>query len=422
MPGRIAIAAALALSAGGASAATLELTEIIAPGAIVEPIHAAAPPGDETRLFVLSRRTGRIDIYDRTTGQLAPTPFFEGPGDVGGVREQGAYAIAFDPDFATNGRVFLSYANTAGDHLVVQVVDTGGARPEVATVLTVEHPDDNLQGHFGGWIGVDVAGNLFVTTGDSDEIPPPPATVDAESQDLSNLLGAVLRITPNAVGEAPGYTIPEGNLDPSQGRPEIWAHGLRNPFRAGYDAETGALLIGDVGENRAEEINLGIPGANYGWPAREGFLPFPPELVAGMPDFDGPFEDPLFQYLHAPGQLQSVAGGEVYRGPVAGLEGLYFFADIVTTQVYSLEFDPDAPSLTDLTEWVLDFDTGGIGVLVSFAKDASDNLYALDQFGGVYQVTGARDVVRAAEIPLPAAIWLMGAGLALGLAAARRRG
>ncbi len=411
-----------------ASAATLGLVEVADTGAVPAPIHLAAPPGDD-RLFVLSRN-GQIRTIG-PTGSVAQV--FAGPG--GGVAqsgERGAYAIAFAPDFDTSGHLYMSYVAPGDVHRVSRftVPDraTGAVDPASERVIAaIPHPMDGTGNHYGGWIGFDTAGRLFVTTGDSGSLlQDNPPTLDPR-------LGKVLRIDPST-DAFPGddlrnYAIPDDNA----GGSEIYARDLRNPYRGGYDRETGTLLIADVGQNRVEEVNIGVDGASYGWPAFEGSLAFRRDLLPGEPS---DFEFPAYEYLHdtAPIEGRSITGGEVYRGPIAALDGQYFFGDFGSGGIFSLDFVPDAMSVDailpdeSLTAWDIEIDGApepAIASLAGFGVDADGALYVLGlgfgggQPAGVFRIAS---VEGFGAVPLPASAWLLLAGLgALAWRAQRRK-
>ncbi|MEM0944144.1 MAG: PQQ-dependent sugar dehydrogenase [Pseudomonadota bacterium] len=218
------------------------------------------------------------------------------------------------------------------------------------TIITIVHPDDQARGHHGGWIGFDPAGNLFVTVGDGDAKP-----FDDVSQDLSNPFGAVLRIRPVALSDpaslngdlANNFTVPADN--PFVGEPgldEIYAYGLRNPFRGSIDPVTGLLIVSDVGEDSFEEVDVVRPGDNFGWPGFEGTEPFPGSPLAEEPD---PVADPLFVRAHSESPFNALAlvGGPIYRGDIAALKGRYFFIDFAFARIGSITIAPDAVSFSD---------------------------------------------------------------------------
>ena len=221
--------------------------------------------------------------------------------------------------------------------------------------------------HNAGWLGFGPDGYLYIASGE--------VGVPANAQDNTNLLGKILRIDVDPV--ASGYQIPADNPFVGAGggvREEIWANGLRNPWRASFDQATEKLFIGNVGGSAFEEINLGQAGANYGWPNVEG--------IANNPSF----VDPIFAYPHGSGA--SVTGGYVYRGESDGLNGQYFFADFVQSKVFTLRFDGANWVATDRTSQIVP-DVGTIDLPASFGEDARGNLYIVDIDGEVYRLAPA---------------------------------
>ena len=227
------------------------------------PLFVTAPPGDTGRLFIVEK-TGEIEILDLNTGQLLATPFLDVTVDSAG--ERGLLGLAFDPNYATNGCFYIyrtvpgSPAHNEVDRYHVSanpnVADAASATPIISL--------DNLtaaSNHNAGWIGFGPDGDLYIATGENG--------TPSNAQDLSNLLGKVLRID---VHSAAPYAIPDDN--PFVGTPgargEIFDLGLRNPFRDSFDRGTGDFFIADVGQSSVEEINAGVKGANYGWPTSEG--------------------------------------------------------------------------------------------------------------------------------------------------------
>src|ERR1700752_1969383 len=253
-----------------------------------QPLFAAAPPGDTGRLFIVEK-TGTIKILDLNTGSVLATPFLTVPVDPSG--ERGLLGLAFDPDYATNGFFYIyRTVTTPTTHNVVERYQVSG-NPNVAnagsqqTVIDL----DNLSGatnHNAGWIGFGPDGDLYIATGDNAN--------GANAQTLTNLLGKILRI--DVEGGLP-YEIPSDNpfIGTPGARPEIFALGLRNPWRVSFDSASGKLFIADVGQSTIEEVNLGQKGANYGWPNAEG------------PSANPAFTNPIAFYDHSVGH--SIIGG-----------------------------------------------------------------------------------------------------------------
>jgi Ca2+-binding RTX toxin-like protein len=366
---------------------TIQLdTARIATG-LQNPLYAVAPPGDRNRLFIVEQ-TGSIKILDLRTQAILPTPFLTIPaGELlvpGG--EQGLLGLVFHPDYATNGKFYVSYSSpgggNAGQNKLVEYQvseDPNVANPSNAKViLTRNQPVGN---HNGGWLGFGPDGYLYWSTGDGG------GSLSENSQDLTdNLLGKILRLDVNGddfpTDPNRNYAIPATNPFVNQpGDDEIWAYGLRNPWRSSFDRQTGDLYIADVGQGTWEEVNIqpagSVGGQNYGWDAFEGTTPYktqptPPNLV-----------NPAYQYAHN-GASRSITGGYVYRGPVAALNGTYFFADFAVPQLWSLRYN--GSGITDVTNQSAALTPsngeGTVQWISSFGEDADGNLYITDIFGG----------------------------------------
>jgi len=266
-------------------------------------------------------------------------------------------------------------------------------------VLRLVQPQAN---HNGGWIGFGPDGALYVPLGDGgggydDDAGHSPI---GNGQDPGVLLGKILRLNVEGADDFPAdldrnYAIPLDNPFVGQAgiRPEIWALGLRNPWRASFDRETDDFWFGDVGQDTREEIDFqpaASPGGeNYGWRLREGTQQTP--TVGGAEPAD--HVNPVYDYAHAPGECQffgsgSVTGGYVYRGPIAAFQGLYFFGDFCQGLVQSLRFD--GTNFTDFTDWtpMPEFtpDVGSITRVASFGEDGAGNLYVVDYDGELFRV------------------------------------
>ncbi len=361
---------------GGAGPPPTPGTADVALATVVEgldfPVHLSAPSGD-ARLFVVEK-SGRIRIVENDA--LLPEPFLDVSGEVSGGSEQGLLSVAFHPDYGSNGRLFVNYTDRAGDTRVVEYrvssdpgrVDPGTAR----TLLTVEQPFSN---HNGGQIAFGPDGMLYVGMGDGGSGGDP----RGNGQDRSTLLGALLRID---VDGGDPYAVPADNpfVDEADARGEIWAYGLRNPWRFAFDRQTGDLYVADVGQNRLEELNA-VDGAgrglNYGWNVMEGDECFEPRSGC---DRSG-LTMPVAVYGHGDGC--SVTGGHVYRGEaIPELQGLYFYSDFCSGFVRSFRFAGGAA--TDPREWPELAPPGGS--VSSFGEDAAGELYLMTSEGGVFKV------------------------------------
>jgi glucose/arabinose dehydrogenase len=332
------------------------------------PVHLTSPPGDP-RLFVVEQ-PGVIRIID--DGELLPVPFLDLTSQVGSGGERGLLSMAFDPAYATTGFFWVNYTDTNGDtrierYQVSADADVANANSALL-VLEVEQPFAN---HNGGQIAFGPDGMLYIGMGDGGSGGDP----QNHGQRRSTLLGALLRID---VRTAP-YVIPPDNpyVDEPDARPEIWAYGLRNPWRFSFDHGTDHLYVADVGQGQWEELNA-VPadeaGVNYGWRIMEGMHCY----NATSCDETG-LTLPVHEYSHADGC--SVTGGHVYRGEsIPGLEGHYFYSDFCTGFLRSFRLSGGAA--TDHTEW----ETGGVGQVLSFGEDSAGELYILSSNGSVYRL------------------------------------
>ena len=352
------------------------------------PTYVTAPPGDLGRLFILEIGGG-IRILDLATGVVNPVPFLTVPDVVG----EGLQGLAFHPDYGTNG-YFYVYFKAAGRSDLVRytrsadpnLADPGSAHP----IISIVQPAGN---HNGGWVGFGPDGFLYLPLGDGGNQNDP----DNHGQTIVNdLLATVLRLDVDGddfpADPERNYAIPLTNpFVGVTGDDEIWAYGLRNPFRASFDRLTGDFYIADVGQNTREEIDFqpaaSTGGENYGWRLREGMIATPGPIGGPQPP-DG--VDPIYDYEHGSGgnQGHSVTGGCVYRGPVVSLRGKYFFGDYENERIWSIEHDGVA--VTEFLDWTTPFvpDVGAINEIVGFGEDGVGNLYIVDLGGEVFQVVG----------------------------------
>ncbi len=337
------------------------------------PVHLTAPAGDD-RLFVVEQ-AGRIRIFE--DGEVRSTPFLDIRQRVSSEGERGLLSLAFHPHYEGNGRFFVYLTDPDGDSRVEEWTVSGDpnvADPTSASlVLGVEQPFAN---HNGGLLLFDPDGLLLVGLGDGGDAGDP----GNNGQDPHTLLGSLLRLD---VDGGDPYGIPPDNpfADGDGGRPEVWAYGLRNPWRYAIDRPTGLLYVADVGQSDWEEVNVGAvdePGLNYGWNVMEGTHCFRPSSGC---DETG-LTLPVLEYSHAEGC--SITGGVVYRGEaVPALQGRYLYADLCEGWIRSFRFaDGEA---TDVVEHV----SGGIGSPVSFGTDGSGEVYVMTAEGGVYRFTGS---------------------------------
>lgn len=375
------------------------------------PLFLTTAAGD-SRLFV-AEQGGMI----KTLQNGVASTYLDLSGLVDSSGERGLLGLAFDPNFLSNQRFYVDYIdkttlNTVVASYTAPGVNAASADPNSGhTLLTVEQPAGQ-NNHKAGWLGFrnGEPGNLYIATGDGGSANDP----DNRAQNLNDNLGKILRITPNASGS--GYTIPDDNpfAGSTPGNDEIWAYGLRNPFRNSFDPQTGNFWIADVGQDTREEINLqpaGTPGGrNYGWRALEGDGDNP--AVPAAPPANA--TAPLFSFTHASGLGGSIIGGYVYRGAAnPSLQGAYIFGDFVTGRIFALR--QQNGSVTSFDELTSALGTPfGAFQLTSFGEDGAGELYMMGLNGNVYHIA-------AAAVPEPGEWAMLIAGLGVVSLAARRR-
>lgn len=294
-----------------------------------QPTDIQAVPGQPGRMVVLEK-TGAAKWWTPASGESGPWLRRE----VLTRSEQGLLGLAFHPKFTANGRFFVNYSVDVGGQKTTRVAEWAVAagkaiaetKPrEVRTILEVAQPWAN---HNAGQLAFGPDGMLYIGMGDGGAANDP----KGHGQDLGTLLGAMLRIDVDRPGEGGrAYAIPADNpfVKQAGARPEIWAYGLRNPWRYSF-APDGRLVVADVGQNRFEEITIVGKGQNHGWNRREGRECFPP----GSECSDFSSTDPIWVYPRSEGI--SVTGGHVYTGSVAALRGMYVFGDYGSGRLWAL--------------------------------------------------------------------------------------
>jgi hypothetical protein len=337
------------------------------------PLDLQAAPGDPERLYVVEQG-GLIKII--LGGQVSPEPFLDISDRIASGGERGLLGLAFHPDFATNGRFFVNYTNPSGATRISEFRATSadGADPATERVrLLVPQPFSN---HNGGAVAFGNDGLLYIALGDGGSGGDPLGS----GQDLGVLLGKILRID---VDSGAPYAVPADNpfVSTAGAEPEIWAYGLRNPFRMSFDRATGDLYIGDVGQSAREEIDVGLAtrggGENYGWNLTEGTLCYDPPSGC---DTSG-ITMPVLDYSHREGC--SVIGGAVYAGcRMPDLVGTYFYGDFCTGFVRSFRLADGVA--TDQRDWTAGLE--GIDRISTFGIDADGEVYVVDLGGEVYRL------------------------------------
>jgi glucose/arabinose dehydrogenase len=337
------------------------------------PVYVTHAGDGSGRLFVLEQ-PGRIAIV--RAGEVVQQPFLDITNRVGSRgNEQGLLGLAFHPQYAENGLFFINYTNLSGDTVVSRFQasdDTADPNSELI-LLQIDQPYPN---HNGGQVAFGPDGYLYIGTGDGGSAGDPLGA----GQRLDTLLGKILRID---VNQGSPYAIPPDNpwASGEGGLPEIWAYGLRNPWRFSFDRSTGDLYIGDVGQNRLEEISFqraGTPGGlNFGWNVAEGSDCFRAQEC----DTEG-MVPPIAEYDHSKGC--SVTSGYVYRGAeFPQLQGVYFFGDFCSRLIWALREGSDG-------SWMMAelLDSGA--AISSFGEDEDGELYVTSlQDGTLYRVTAA---------------------------------
>lgn len=333
---------------------------------------AVSPIDGDDWLYVVSQR-GTIWRVDLTTGDMHITPFLDISDRVNFGGEQGLLSLVFDPNYGFNRRAYVNYIDENGN-TVVSRFSANGAFSELIesteqVVLTIDQPAGN---HNGGDMAFGLDGYLYVATGDGGGQGDP----NGLSQDLSSMMGKILRID---VADSSGYSVPTSNpfVGVQNANPEIYAYGLRNPWRISFDSATGDLYMGDVGQEMWEEVNVipaGTAGLNFGWNCYENLDPYSNRCNFPVENMT----DPVYAYNHNEGF--SISGGAVYRGSeYPALDGHYFFGDFISTRLWSLVKN-------DSGNYVV-VSHGAVWInLTSATTDRDGELYLVDFDGEIYKI------------------------------------
>ncbi|HEX7081365.1 MAG TPA: PQQ-dependent sugar dehydrogenase, partial [Gammaproteobacteria bacterium] len=388
----------VAPSAPAAGSPEIALEEAFPHVGFTQPLAMIQAPGDDSRWFVLEK-PGRVLVIDNDPNVTAAETVLDVDAflDVNDASEGGLLGMAFDPAFAENGTVYLSF--TEGTPMVSVVKrftspDGTTLDPAAEDVLRVNQPFEN---HNGGQIGFGPDGYLYIGLGDGGSGGDP----QGHAQNTKDLLGSMLRI--DVAGDAP-YEIPadnpfagnptcgpDPNVPAAADCPEIYAWGLRNPWRWSFDADTGALWVGDVGQGTREEIDVVERGGNYGWNCREGRIAYPGTHSPACADATG-LIDPVHDYPRSEGT--SVTGGYVYRGTaIPALVGSYVFGDYGSGRIWRLAGDGAGGYTAEL---LLDTNLA----ISSFAEGLDRELYVVDLVGGgLYRIVAAGDRPSGSPVP-----------------------
>jgi glucose/arabinose dehydrogenase len=348
-------------------------------GRFDNPVHVTQAPGDRSRLFVVEQ-AGRIRVV--RNGRTLKAPFLDLTDRVTSGGEQGLLSVAFAPDYAKSGLLYVFYTDLDGDERVVEF--RRGATPDRAvraSARQVLSQQDSESNHNGGLLLFGPDGRMYVGLGDGGGGYDQHGRI-GNAQNLGTLLGKLLRIDPRRSGGRP-YSVPSDNpfVGRAGARPEIWSWGLRNPWRFSFDRATGDLTIGDVGQDEVEEIDFVAAGkgagagagVNFGWRAWEGA-----HRIDGTQN-PRPVVFPVLEYSHGAGGC-SVTGGYVVRDPrLPALAGRYLYADFCKSQLESARLANGRA--TDRRGLRLD-----VPAVTSFGEDLAGRVYVVSQTGPVYRL------------------------------------
>ncbi len=336
-----------------------------------DPVELVNAGDGSKRLFVVEQK-GTIRYFDATAKPSSATLFLDIKNKVKSGGEMGLLGLAFHPDFKTNGYIYVNYTRDSPRESVIARYKvsnpaTGAADPGSETILlTYAQPYAN---HNGGAVHFGPDGYLYLSTGDGGSGGDP----KNNAQDKTSLLGKILRLKVEGT-EKGNYGIPADNpfVNNQDGaREEIYAYGLRNPWRISFDPITKKLWAGDVGQNQIEEIDIIEKGGNYGWRLKEADDCYNPKDNCQQPGLI----DPVWDYTHANGDI-SITGGYVYRGKkLPGLVGKYVYGDYASGRIWALEVPANGSVKNDLV-------VNKSASISAFGVDEQNELYLLDYSGG----------------------------------------
>jgi glucose/arabinose dehydrogenase len=376
----------------------IRLQSILYAAGFSTPVAIVQDPTNRT-VQVVVEQGGRVRVVE--SGAVQPADFLDLRSVVSAGGERGLLGLAFAPDYASSGRVFVNFTNRDGHTVIARF--RRSSNPLVADTATrfdlriggsavIAQPFAN---HNGGHLEFGPDGFMYIGLGDGGSANDPAH----RAQNPTELLGKMLRIDVNVPdADASGYRVPPSNPfvagGPTGTRHEIWSFGLRNPWRYTFDLParggTGALVLGDVGQGGFEEVNYeprGRGGRNYGWRNREGAH----DNIQTLPPAFGPLTDPIFEYPRSQGQ--AITGGYVYRGSRLGAAylGRYFFADFSQGRVWSIALTVDnngEAQASPLLEHTGELGgTATLGNVSSFGVDADGELFIVSHsFGRILRI------------------------------------
>ena len=390
-PGATVLATVAVCGLTALPAAAQALDTLLVASGLQSPLYATAPVAGGPLYVVEKGGTIKAVMGGVATNFLSIT--------VGTAGERGLLGLAFDPDYAVvgaagYGRFFVDYIDASTNQTVIASYRTNGnaflAEPSTRVEIMRINQSAGQSNHKGGWIGFQPGDNnhLFIATGDGGSSNDP----SNNAQNQNSLLGKMLRIHINGDDFADpniNYAVPTDNPFFGQAgvRGEIYAYGLRNPFRNSFDSATGNFWIADVGQGAREEIDFIAAGngggQNFGWRIREGDIATP---GIGDPPVAG-LIDPILAYNHSFGA--AITGGYVVRQVGSPLHGQYVFADFISGRIWSIAADGSPTNMSNATELTAVFDAGGggaLGNISSFGEGANGELYIVDYGGKVVMV------------------------------------
>jgi len=376
-----------------AGTATAQLRSAVVAGGFTNPVAMVVDPADPGTFYVVEQRG---TIRTLRNGVVSPILFLDIRGQLSTGGERGLLGLAFPPDATESRRFYINFTNPDGHTVVARYSRDAQGRVDTGSRFDLVWPDGRafieqpFSNHNGGHLAFGPDGYLYIGLGDGGSGGDP----QNRAQNPGSLLGKMLRLDVSVDNsDRRGYRVPEDNPfvdgDPIAALAEIWAFGLRNPWRYSFDdwtrGGTGALVIADVGQSAREEVNWeprGAGGRNYGWRVREGRSAFDTRLPAAYL----PLTDPIHEYPRSDGQ--SITGGVVYRGSALDptFNGRYFFADYVAGRVYSIGIvlnEQQEATAVDLL--VLTGTLGGtseLGLISSFGVDAAGEMYIVSYSRG----------------------------------------
>ena len=328
------------------------------------------------RIFAVSQK-GKLYVFENRTDVDSYTVFLDITEKVRSKgNEEGLLSLVFDPDYSTNGRFYVYYSASNPTRSIVSMFlvdennpNKGNPNSEIV-ILEIPQPYSN---HNGGSLVFGPDGYLYIGLGDGGSSGDPLGN----GQNPNTLLGSILRINLSKISKMNPYLIPEDNpfVDVEEIQDEIWAYGLRNPWRMSFDSLNNNLWVGDVGQNSYEEINIIVSGGNYGWNIMEGFHCYNPKNDCAQSDL----ELPVFEYETGKKGNCSVVGGPVYNGSkFTQLTNAYIFGDYCSGKIWALKYGSEGEILVDLI-------TDSRIYISSFGEGEDGELYILGLEGNIYK-------------------------------------